>query len=112
LNNVNVLTQSPCTAEWFALCTFHPSAIMAGILFNNNYNSKTDVELLHQLFKSWFSRNFSTPAMGAGAKNEGVVLKAFSKFSFVRSTCEVGLLENKTYPWMAALPDGGHSSRV
>ena len=70
---------------------------MAGILFNSNYDYKTDAELLNQLAKSWFSRS-STPAMVTGAKYEGVVLKAFSKLSYVRSIFEVNLLENKTYP--------------
>ncbi len=66
---------------------------MAGILVNSD-------------FQGWFSQNCSTPAMIAGAKNESVVLQAFSKLSYVRSIFEVGLLENKTYPWMAASADG------
>jgi phage tail sheath protein FI len=44
--------------------------------------------------------------MVTGAKNESAVLQAFSKLSYVRIIFEVGLLENKTYPWMAASPDG------
>jgi len=85
--------------------TFHLSATMAGLLFNNNDN-KTDEEFLNQLSKSWFTQNCSTPAMVIGAKNESVVSQAFSKLSFIRSIFEVGLLLNKTYPWMAASPDG------
>ena len=85
--------------------TFHLSATMAGLLFNNNDN-KTDEEFLNQLSKSWFTQNCSTPAMVIGAKNESVVSQAFSKLSFIRSIFEVGSLLNKTYPWMAASPDG------
>jgi hypothetical protein len=58
---------------------FHLSATLAGIPFNNNYDCKTDVELLNQLFVSWFSRNHSTSAMVTGAKNKHAVLKAFSQ---------------------------------
>jgi hypothetical protein len=85
VSNVNVLTQSQWTAEWLMLW---------------------QVYLLTATSKVWFSQNCSTPAMIAGAKNESVVLQAFSKLSYVRSIFEVGLLENKTYPWMAASADG------
>jgi hypothetical protein len=40
--------------------------------------------------------------MITGAKNESMVLQAFSKLSIF----EVGLLENKTYLWMEVSPDG------
>jgi hypothetical protein len=44
------------------------SATMAGLLFNSNYDNKTDGALLNQLSESWFSQNRSTPAMVIGAK--------------------------------------------
>ena len=106
ISHVNVLTENQSTVEWFTLHAFHLSDTMAGLLFNSNYDNKTDGELLTQLCKSWFSRSRSTQAMVIGAKNESAVLQAFSKLSYVRSIFEVGLLENKTYPWMAASPDG------
>jgi len=105
VSHVNVLTENECTVEWFTLCTFHLSATMAGLLFNSNYDNKTDGVLLNQLSESWFGQNHSTPAMVIGAKNESSVLQAFSKLSYIRSTFDVGLLENKTYLWMAASPD-------
>ena len=52
------------------LHTFHFSATMVRVLFNSNYDNKTDAELLNQLSKSWSSWNCSTPAMVTGAKNE------------------------------------------
>ena len=79
---------------------------MSGLLFDSNYDNTTDGELLNQLSKSWFSQNHSTQAMVIGAKNESAVLQAFSKLSYIRSIFELGFLENKTYPWMAASPDG------
>jgi len=79
---------------------------MSGLLFDSNYDNTTDGELLNQLSKSWFSQNRSTQAMVIGAKNESAVLQAFSKLSYIRSIFELGFLENKTYPWMAASPDG------
>jgi hypothetical protein len=106
ISHVNVLTENQCTVEWFTLCAFHLSDTMAGLLFNSNYDNKTDGELLNQLSKSWFSQNRSTQAMVIGAKNKSAVLQAFSKLSYVKSIFEVGLLENKTYPWMATSPDG------
>jgi len=77
ISHVNVLTENQCTVEWFTLCTFHLSAAMAGLLFNSNYDNKTDGELFNQLSKSWFSWNCSTQAMVIGAKNESAVLQAF-----------------------------------
>jgi hypothetical protein len=100
VSNVTVLTKSQHTVEWFTLCTFHLSATKSGLLFISNYDNKTDGELLNELSKSWFSRNHSTLAMVSA------VLQAFSKLNYVASIFEVGLLENKTYPWIAASPDG------
>jgi len=54
---------------------------MAGILFNSNYDNNTYEELLNQLAKAWFSQTYSTVTMITSAKNEGVLLKAFSKLS-------------------------------
>jgi hypothetical protein len=95
ISHVNVLTENQRTVEWFSLRAFHLSATMAELLFNSNYDNKTDGELLTQLCKSWFSWSRSTQAMVIGAKNESAVLQAFSKLSYVRSIFGVGLLENK-----------------
>jgi hypothetical protein len=78
ISQVNVLTENQCTVKWFTLCAFHLSATMAELLFNSNYDNKTDSDLLNQLSKSWFSQNHSTQAMVIGAKNESAVLQAFS----------------------------------
>jgi hypothetical protein len=106
ISHVNVLTENQRTVEWFTLFTFHLPATMAGLLLNSNKGNRTDGDLLNQLSKSWFSRNRSTQAIVIGAKNESAVFQALSKLSYVRSIFEVGLLENKTYPWMATSPDG------
>jgi hypothetical protein len=103
VSNVNVFNKSQCTVEWFILCTFHLSATMTGLLSNSSYDNNS--ELLNQLSKSWISRKRRTLAMVTGAKNESVVLQAYSKLSYVRGIFEVELLENTTCPWMAALPD-------
>jgi hypothetical protein len=71
LRNVTVLTKAQKTVDWFTLRSFHLSATMAGILFNNTYDNKTNEEIICQLCKSWFSHSRSTAAMVIGAKNDG-----------------------------------------
>jgi hypothetical protein len=104
IQNINILTQGQRTADWFTLRAFHLSATMAGILFNNNYESKSDQDIMKQLCKSWFRHSCSTTAMVIGTKNEGAVLNSFSKLSYMKGVFECGLLECKDYLWMA--PDG------
>jgi hypothetical protein len=104
--NVTVLTQAQRMVDWFTLRSFHLSATMAGILFNNTYDSKTNEDIINQLCKSWFSHSRSTAAMAIGAKNKGATFNAFSKLSYVKGVFECGLLESKRHPWMAASPDG------
>jgi hypothetical protein len=64
---------------------------MAVILFNSNYDRKTDEEIMNQLCKSWFS---PTAAMVIGAKNKVAVIHACSKLTYVKGVFECGLLEN------------------
>jgi hypothetical protein len=59
--NVRVLTQAQRMADWFTLQSFHVSATMSGIVFNNTYGSKTDEDIINQLCKSWLSHSWNTP---------------------------------------------------
>jgi uncharacterized protein YxjI len=68
---------------------------MAGILFNSNYESKSDEEIVNQLCKSWFSSSQSTADMLIGAKNEAAILNTFSKLTYVEGVFECGLFDDK-----------------
>jgi hypothetical protein len=107
LMNITVLTKAQRMVDWFTLRSFHLSATMFDILFNNTYDSKTNEEIICQLCKSWFSHSRSTAAMVIGAKNEGAIVNAFSRLNYVKGVFECGLLESKLHPLMAASPSDG-----
>jgi hypothetical protein len=100
------LTGLQQTANWFTLWTFHLKTTMASKLLSETDNStKTSLELMSCLIKSWFNRNRFTEPMVIGSRNEEAMLLHLASKSYVLSIYECGLLKSKDNPWLAASPD-------